>query len=221
MRHVDTPVEKKNIVVLGSGAFGTALGYCAARNGHNVVIISSLKETVDKINTTRKHPSRLLDANYTLPENVRASSDPNELLSADYILHTIPVQYSRCVYHKVFFFFFFFFFSPSFSREALAKYDALGLIKAPIISASKGIESVTLLYMSQLVPDVLKRPHKMAFLSGPSFAKELVENQPTAVVAAAEDHDMCMAVQNIFLSNRLRVYTVCRFAFFFFFKCLF
>jgi glycerol-3-phosphate dehydrogenase (NAD+) len=180
--------EKKfRIVVLGSGAFGTALGHCAARNGHEVVIISSLKETVDAINTVRVHPSRLKDASYKLPPNVRASSDPNELRGADFILHTIPVQYSR---------------------EALKKYEALGLIgDTPIISASKGIESVTLMYMSQLVPDVLGRKQRMAFLSGPSFAKELVENVPTAVVAAAEDPEMQRAVQDIFLSKVLRVYT--------------
>ena len=101
--------------VLGSGAFGTALGYCAAQNGHEVVIISSLAETVEKINATRKHPSRLLDANYSLPVNVRASSDPAELKKADFILHTIPVQYSR---------------------QALKMYDDL-IGSTPIISASK------------------------------------------------------------------------------------
>jgi glycerol-3-phosphate dehydrogenase len=106
----------------------------------------------------------------------------------------------------------------------------------PIISASKGIESESLMYMSQLVPDVLKKQHPMAFLSGPSFAKELVEEQPTAgkketfcylrmvflvyftcsylspsfflvVVVASESDALCSAVQNIFLSPRLRVYT--------------
>jgi glycerol-3-phosphate dehydrogenase (NAD+) len=150
-------------------------------------LLSTQTGVVEALNSTRKHPSRLLDAKYTLPDNVQASSDPSVLQGADYILHTVPVQYSR---------------------QALEKYDKLGLIgDTPIISASKGIESVTLMYMSQLIPDCLKRKQKMAFLSGPSFAKELVEDQPTAVVAAAEDPLMCQAVQEIFLTSRLRVYT--------------
>lgn len=187
MRAIEAPLAKYQIVVLGSGAFGTALGYCAARNGHDVVILSQNASTVEGLNKERRHPSRLLDATYALPNNVRASSDVEELRKADLILHTVPVQYSR---------------------EALVKYDALGLIgDTPIISASKGIESSSLMYMSQLVPDALRRPQRMAFLSGPSFAKELVENHPTAVVAAAEDPEMCAMVQNIFLTTRLRVYT--------------
>ena len=183
----DQSQEKKHIIVLGSGAFGTALGYCAARNGHSVVIISTQQGVVEKLNADRKHPSRLLDATYQLPANVRASADINEIATADFILHTIPVQYSR---------------------QALERYNKLGLIgDTPIISASKGIESSSLMLMSELIPDVLQRPQRMAFLSGPSFAKELVEDRPTAVVAAAEDPEMRRAVQTIFLSSRLRVYT--------------
>lgn len=89
----------------------------------------------------------------------RATTDPAEALQGcDYILHTVPVQYTRVT--------------------LLAYQQWIGDI--PIISASKGIESESLMYMSQLVPDVLKKQHPMAFLSGPSFAKELVEEQPTA-----------------------------------------
>lgn len=144
-------------------------------------------EVVEGINKNRVHPSRLLDAKYKLPENIRATSDPKDALNGcDYILHTVPVQYSRVT---------------------LKQYaDLIG--DTPIISASKGIETTSLMYMSQLVPDTLGRPnHRMAFLSGPSFAKELVECVPTAVVAASEDATMCHAVQDIFLSPLLRVYT--------------
>jgi glycerol-3-phosphate dehydrogenase (NAD+) len=53
----------------------------------------------------------------------------------------------------------------------------------PIINASKGIHSETLEYMSDIIPKALGNPQQpMAFLSGPSFAKELVENVPTVVV---------------------------------------
>ncbi len=57
---VDAPKTTLKIAVLGSGAFGTALGYCAARNGHEVVIVSRQKEVVAAINEKRVHPSRLV-----------------------------------------------------------------------------------------------------------------------------------------------------------------
>lgn len=106
-----------------------------------------------------------MDAKYQLPANVRATGSAEDALKgADFILHTVPVQYSR---------------------ETLKLY-AQWIGDTPIISASKGIETGSLMYMSQLVPDTLGRNQRMAFLSGPSFAKELVEDIPTAVVAASE-----------------------------------
>ena len=145
--HPEAPKARLlKIVVIGSGAFGTALGLCAARNGHEVVVVSRQPDVVKGINEQRKHPSRLLDAQYTLPSNVRASADAEEALrGADFILHTVPVQYSR---------------------QTLQAYDKF-IGNTPIISASKGIESESLMYMSQLVPDALKRSQRMAFLSGP------------------------------------------------------
>lgn len=123
------PNRLLKIAVLGSGAFGTALGYCAARNGHEVVIVSRQPSVVEGINASRKHPSRLVDATYRLPSNVRATGDAKEALQgAHFILHTVPVQYSRIT---------------------LESYkDLIGDI--PIISASKGIETGSLMYMSQV-----------------------------------------------------------------------
>jgi glycerol-3-phosphate dehydrogenase (NAD+) len=60
----------------------------------------------------------------------------------------------------------------------------------PIINSSKGLHAQTLQYMSQIVPAVLKREQPMAFVSGPSFAKELMQNQPTAIVVASVDPDL-------------------------------
>lgn len=56
----------------------------------------------------------------------------------------------------------------------------------PIISVSKGLEVGTGKMMSELIVDVLGRKHPSVFISGPSFAKEVMTLQPTGVVAASK-----------------------------------
>jgi glycerol-3-phosphate dehydrogenase (NAD(P)+) len=78
-----------------------------------------------------------------------------------------------------------------------------------IVSASKGIEVDTLKLVSQvheeiLPPDLYRR---FAVLSGPSFAREVALEMPTAVVAAAADPDVARSVQDTFNCRYFRVYT--------------
>ena len=56
----------------------------------------------------------------------------------------------------------------------------------PIISVSKGLEVGTGKMMSELIVDVFGRKHPSVFISGPSFAKEVMTLQPTGVVAASK-----------------------------------
>jgi len=56
----------------------------------------------------------------------------------------------------------------------------------PIVSVSKGLEVGSGRMMSELIPSALGRKQPMAFLSGPSFAKEVMDLRPTGVVAASK-----------------------------------
>jgi glycerol-3-phosphate dehydrogenase (NAD(P)+) len=78
-----------------------------------------------------------------------------------------------------------------------------------IVSATKGIESETGKRISQVVAEVIPEAARPRFvcLSGPSFAKEVVENHPTAVVAASEDRDASRIVQSELSFDNLRIYT--------------
>ena len=86
---------KKNlkIGVLGTGSFGTALGTAAARMGHDVVIVGRSEDTIKEINechyNTKYFPKEIM-----LPENLRASKDPEELKGCQIIIHAVPVQSS-------------------------------------------------------------------------------------------------------------------------------
>lgn len=177
------------IVVFGSGSFGTALAYKAAIKGDNqVVILSRNEEVVRGINETRRNPQYLLNAKYTMPDNVSATSDVAAALKdVDMIVHTIPVQSSY--------------------DYLAAKREFIGK-QVLIVSASKGIHSETLKFMSDIIPEALDNPDQpVAFFSGPSFAKEMCENVPTLVTVASRDPALADRVQRMFHHPALRVYT--------------
>jgi glycerol-3-phosphate dehydrogenase (NAD+) len=95
-------------------------------------------------------------------------------------------------------------FSSSF-LEGIADYVDPGL---PFISLSKGLELNTLRMMSQIIPIALKNPRQpFVALSGPSFALELMNNLPTAMVVASKDKKLANAVQQLLASSYLRINT--------------
>ena len=81
---------------------------------------------------------------------------------------------------------------------------------ALLVSAAKGIENETLLLMSEVIEDVLGPgvAGRCAYLSGPSFAREVANELPTAVTVAAEDDEVARAVQELFRTDYFRVYTI-------------
>ncbi len=75
-----------------------------------------------------------------------------------------------------------------------------------LVSATKGLESGSLLRMSEVIGAVVGDSFRIAVLSGPSFAKEVAAGNPTAVVAASEDAALAKEIQNDFSGPTFRVY---------------
>jgi glycerol-3-phosphate dehydrogenase (NAD(P)+) len=75
-----------------------------------------------------------------------------------------------------------------------------------LVSATKGLESVSLLRMSEVIRAVVGDAYRIAVLSGPSFAREVAAGSPTAVVAASEDADCASEIQITFSGPTFRVY---------------
>jgi len=102
-----------------------------------------------------------------LPRLVRATSNTKEALAdATYIIHAVPVQYTRTFLEGI-------------------KHDIPPNV--PVLSASKGIETSSLGFMADILKECLGEDRSYAFLSGPSFAREICEGVATAVVIACED----------------------------------
>jgi glycerol-3-phosphate dehydrogenase (NAD(P)+) len=78
-----------------------------------------------------------------------------------------------------------------------------------LVSAAKGIENDTLLLMSEVLEQVLggALASRCAYLSGPSFAREVAAELPTAVAIAADDGEVARTAQELFHTDYFRVYT--------------
>lgn len=123
----------------------------------------------------------------TLPNLIRATSDPESALSdATYIIHAVPCQYSRSF------------------LENVNDYIPAGV---PVLSASKGIETTSLGFMQDILKDCLGEDRSYAFLSGPSFAREICEGVATAVVIASEDLMLADDLANLMSNDNFRVFT--------------
>jgi len=143
------------------------------------------QKEVESINSSHKNLKYLME--YELPINLDASSDPAEALKdIDVIIHAIPVQASQ---------------------DFLKSMATLIPANVPIISLSKGIHCDTLQFMFDIINDSLNRKQPSAFLSGPSFARELMDGQPTGLVIASEDEQLATRLGQLFQSDRTKVYT--------------
>jgi glycerol-3-phosphate dehydrogenase (NAD(P)+) len=173
------------VAVLGAGAWGTALGQLLAEKGAEVLLWARRTELVDAINGSRQN-ARYLPGVPLSPSLRATDSIATALDGAQMILFVVPSHATREV-----------------AREA-APYVREGV---PVVSATKGIENDTLMFMDEVLAQEL--PHarsQLAFLSGPSFAKELANHLPTAVVIAAHDAEVGSRVMRHFHTNYLRTY---------------
>ncbi len=175
------------IGVIGAGAWGTALANLLANKELNVALWAFEQEVCADILEGRENKIFLPGA--PLSSNIHPSNDLDEVAAdKDMLLLVVPSHVFRSV--------------------------AVKMVHHPtertmIVTASKGIENETHLTMSgilqQLLPPRLKT--RIAALSGPSFAKEVVKKIPTAVTVAAFDPEVAGAVQSIFATPYFRVYT--------------
>ncbi len=175
------------IGVIGGGSWGTALAKLLADKGYDVQIWCYDEGLDETINTTHENAIYLPDI--TLPDNLTATNDLEAVVyKKDLILSVSPSHVVRKVMGQV-----------------ADKIDDC----TPIVSASKGIENDSLMLVSDILEDVL--PSKLhpyfSYLSGPSFAREVARQNPTAVTIASYNPKLARHVQETFSTNRFRCYS--------------
>lgn len=175
------------VAVIGAGAWGTAIALHATRMGHSVMIWANEPEVTDSI--LHSHVNALFLPGVTLPDSVRATGDEVEAVrSAELVVLVPPSKFLRSVAGCL--------------RGAVDP-------NATIVVASKGIEESSLKLMSQVMAEVLPEipASRVAFLSGPTFAKEVAACKPCNVVAASKSLAASERVQELLHAPFFRVYT--------------
>jgi len=181
--------EKLRIAVVGSGAFGTAMAHVAAQQGdnqHTVTMYARDSSQAAAINSTRRNPKYLSD--YELPRNITATSSVSEcIFEADIIMLCLPAQKT-----------------PDFLRE----HRDLISPSSVLCCTAKGLYVPTSQLLADAIRDALERESdKLCFLSGPSFAVEIMKNMPTSVVVASKYLYTAVKVQRALSSKTFRVYS--------------
>ncbi len=170
--------------VIGAGSWGTALADLLARNGVETILWAYEADVAEAINHRHENPTYFADR--PLDARLRSTSDLGAAVcEADLVCAVTPSHVARGV---------------------LSAASAAIRPGTVLVSATKGIEPASWAFMHQVAEETV--PHAtFVALSGPSFAAEVHERQPTAVVAASHDREAATRAQELFASPRFRVYT--------------
>ncbi len=172
-----------SIGILGAGTWGIALARMLCNAGHHVTVWSALPEEIALLEKTRRHKNL---PNMDIPEEVSFTQNIELLCKdRDVVLFAVPSVFIRS------------------TARLAASYIVNGQI---IVDVAKGIESDTLMTMSEVITSEVPQAVVIA-LSGPTHAEEVARDLPTTIVAANEDVAIAEKVQEIFTNPVMRVYT--------------
>ncbi len=176
------------IVILGCGAWGTAIALSLhRRGGHDLTLWAHSPQMAQDIIAAGEN--KQFFPGFPLPPEIHITGDDTTISNAEIIVSVIPSEFLRATFAR------------------LAPHLRPGQI---IVSATKGIEDQTSLRMTEVISQTLA-PTGLALpigaLSGPSFALEVAQGQPTAVTVAFSDPAIAARIQKEFSSESLRLYT--------------
>jgi glycerol-3-phosphate dehydrogenase (NAD(P)+) len=172
------------VAVLGAGSWGTTLANLLAAKGETVRLWAYEPDVVEAINRTHENP--LFLPGVRLEAGLQAFADAREAVADVSVIVSAPPS------HAV--------------RSVVTRIQGKVRPGTLVVSATKGIETDTLALMSAVFEEILPEA-RFAALSGPSFAIEVCQGQPTLVVAAARNEATARDAQRIFATPRFRVYS--------------
>lgn len=171
------------IGVIGAGTWGMALSRMLYNTGNAVTVWSALPEEIDQLSRDRVQKNL---PDMRIPEGVAFTKTMAEVCAdRDILLFAVPSVFVRQT-----------------ARQA-APHVKSGQI---IVDVAKGMESGTLMTMSEVIRDEIKDVRVVA-LSGPTHAEEVAQDLPTTIVSACEDIEAAEFVQGVFMNTCMRVYT--------------
>jgi len=175
--------RSRNITVLGSGSYGSALATVLARNGHHVTVWGRNSERIAAIAATNTNPTYLPDIK--LPAELNWTSDPDQAAAAaELVVLAAPSRYFRDL-----------------ARQFAGKLAP----ETQVLSVAKGLDPDDSARMTEVAAAELGCPASV--LSGPSHAEEVAKGAATAVTVASASLEDAAVWQELFNNRSFRVYT--------------
>jgi glycerol-3-phosphate dehydrogenase (NAD(P)+) len=174
----------RTVTVLGAGSWGTALAVHLARVGHDVRLWARDAALVEAMAASRSNAVYLPEIAF--PASLAVTSRIAEALhESELVVSAVPSHGCRAVMQRA---------APALAAHAV------------VVSATKGLETETLLRMSEVIAQEAGATHPVVVLSGPSFAIEVARQLPTAILAASSDAAAIELVQREFRGPSFRLY---------------
>ena len=173
------------VAIVGTTAWGTALGIMLARKGIDVVLWARSVEEAKRLNHDRENSARV--PGIPFPDGLTATASMADALNgASLVVFAVPAQQMR-------------------NNVRLAK-EHLGE-GVPVLSVAKGLEKDTTRRMSEVIAEELGPAFhdRICAISGPNFSKEIAQGLPAATVLAAPDGVVTGTVHDIMSSPAFRV----------------
>ncbi len=174
----------ERIAVIGAGSWGTALAQLLAEKGYEAVLACRRQEQADEVN--RDHANaRYLQAR--LSERVVATTSQAEALRGAIAAVLVPPS--------------------SYLRETAEQLACHVARELPIVVCSKGVEGGSGLLAVDILAQVLGDESRLAVLSGPTHAEEVVRGIPSGAVVASGSEATACFFRDLFATEAFRTYT--------------
>ena len=180
--------ENERVAVVGTGTWGTTLAILAARQGRHACLLTRTEEEAATLSQAGEN-TRFMPG-VPFPPNLTITSNPQQALDGcEMLLMVVPSQTMR-------------------SNLALLK-PYLEKERPIVVSGAKGLELKTLLRMTEVLGEELGEwcEGRLAALSGPNLAKEIVAGKPATTVVASPNEETALRAQELLTGGRFRVYT--------------
>jgi glycerol-3-phosphate dehydrogenase (NAD(P)+) len=173
------------LAIVGGGSWGTALAIVLAPRFKEVRLWIYEQDLAERMAHSRENDVFL--PGFSLPPNVTVGNDLSTAVTGSgLVMGVMPSRHARRLWTEVL---------PHVESAAI------------LVSATKGIERGSLLRMSEVIEDVRNTKSHIAVLSGPTFAREVARQDPTAMVVASTDPETAARVQKLCAGNNFRLYT--------------
>jgi len=175
----------KNLAIVGGGSWGTALAIVLAPRFERVRLWVYEQDLAERMCASRENDVYL--PGFQLAANIEVRNDVAPVLDgAEIVLSVMPSHLARPLYKQML----------PYLTPAMH-----------IVSATKGLETGTLLRVSEVIRQVLDFAPRVAVISGPTFAREVARGDPTALVVASTDRELAETIQSAFAGPTFRLYT--------------